>query len=379
MKILMVSLDCGVLDPASRVSGRMRAYADAVDELHIIVPSFSLGPAAPSFSIGNYTVHSARARYRAGYFISAYRLGISIMRNRSFVPADDRITAQDAFPTGVVAWALRLRTGIPFELQAHVPFFDRRFIFGSVFQFTQYVAGQFLYPRADRVRAVSCAIASYMTTRLRIPKDRVSVIPVFSDFPLGVAPLPSGARTVAYPRFRFIVRLIARFVPEKNIAMVIRAATMLARDFPDIGWVVTGAGPCERSLRRLASPASGTVVFEPWVSDPSGLYRSADLCVCTSWYEGWGLGIVEAMRSGVPIVTTSVGCVPELLSDSESCLVVPFGDSAALASAVVSLYRNPARRAALSGAALDVARAAYTDSRSHALRVAESWRTMTLV
>lgn len=376
MKVLMISLDRDMLDPASRSFKRMRAYADFVDELHIVVPSPSASSASP-FSVGNCTVYAAYSRFRPGYLMSAYRLSSSILRDRSFVPADGRITAQDAFPAGIIAWVLRLATGIPFELQAHAPFFDRRFIFGSPFQFIQYVTGRFLYPRADRVRAVSRIIASYLVERLRIPAARVSTIPVFSDFPLQRASLPDGPYRAAHPRFRFIICIVARFVPEKNIAMAIRAAASLSADYPDIGWIVMGAGPEEAQLRRLAASLGAAVVFEPWSSDPSDLYRSSDLYICTSWYEGWGLGIVEAVRSGTPVVTTLVGCVPELLSDSESRIIVPFGDSEALASAVVSLYRDPARRATMARAASSAAYAAYEDSRSHALRVTEAWGAMT--
>ena len=115
MKILMLSLDAGLLDPLSRASGRMRAYADVLDELHIVVHApLARDGTTPSVR-GNLSIHAARSR-SAGYFLEAYRLGLGIIEERRFSPHEDCITAQDAFPTGVVAWLLKRRTGMPLEL-----------------------------------------------------------------------------------------------------------------------------------------------------------------------------------------------------------------------------------------------------------------------
>ena len=79
-------------------------------------------------------------------------------------------------------------------------------------------------------------------------------------------------------------------------------------------------------------------------------YRRHDLLVFPSTYEGFGLVVLEAMSQGLPVVATPVGCVPDLVRDGETGVIVPLRDSAALAEAVtrlmdVSVDPRAARRA----------------------------------
>ncbi len=371
MKILMFSLDANLLDPSSRASERMRAYAAVLDELHIIVPMPF--PRHDAFSPRD-NLHIHAAGRSIGYFLTAYRLGFGIIKRYRFSPHDDCITAQDAFPTGIVAWLLAHRTSMPLQLQAHTPFFHGRFIWQSPFQFIQYRVARFLYPRADAVRVVSREIALYMTDQLLIPKERISTLPVFSDFPSGGDGHDAGHFRAKYPQFSFIACMPTRFVIEKNIAMAIRAFIRLSSSHPDIGLIIQGRGPSEAALRRLARDANGSVIFEPW-GDPSPLYRSADAYLCTSWYEGWCLGIVEAMHAGVPVITTPVGSANEFVRDGENGLVVPCDDSDALHNALLSLYRFPElRRRSADIAMRDACRFFSATAREHAFLIREGFR-----
>lgn len=376
MKVLMFSLDAALLDPASRVFRRMRAYAEVLSELHIIVNAPLPVGGEARLLYGNLIIYPTGNRHGAGYFLAAYRIGRRILKERAFSVHEDCITAQDAFPTGVVAWLLVRPTGIPFELQAHAPFFKSRFIWQRPFNFIQYVFARFLYPRADGVRAVSQEIARYMDNRLHIPRERILIAPVFSDFPVVV---DDERRTAPfrkkYPQFSFIACMPARLVPEKNIAMAIRAFIALSRSNPAIGLVVMGAGSSEMALRRLARDAHDSVVFEPW-GDPFPLYQSADVYLCTSWYEGWCLGLVEAIYAGVPIITTPVGSACELIRDGESGRIIPFDDSNALYDAILSFYRSSALRHSYAEAALrDARRLLPATSHDHALSVRNGFET----
>ncbi len=80
-------------------------------------------------------------------------------------------------------------------------------------------------------------------------------------------------------------------------------------------------------------------------------YRRHDLLVFPSTYEGFGLVVLEAMSQGLPVVATPVGCVPDLVRDGETGVIVPLRDSAALAEAVTRLMASPSTRARLGAAA----------------------------
>ena len=66
-----------------------------------------------------------------------------------------------------------------------------------------------------------------------------------------------------------------------------------------------------------------------------------------STYEGFGLVVLEAMSQGLPVIATPVGCVPDLVRDGETGVIVPLRDSKGLAGAVTRLMASPSSRARL--------------------------------
>lgn len=84
-------------------------------------------------------------------------------------------------------------------------------------------------------------------------------------------------------------------------------------------------------------------------------FGQADLFVFPSLSEGSSLALLEAMAAGLPIVTTSVGSVPDLLRDEESALLVPVESPDSIAAAIRRLERDPALRARIGAGARKVA------------------------
>ena len=81
------------------------------------------------------------------------------------------------------------------------------------------------------------------------------------------------------------------------------------------------------------------------------ILRASDVFVLSSRVEGNPLSVMEAMAAGLPVVSTAVGGVPELVRDGETGLLVPSEDAGALARAVQALMDDPARRRAMGAAA----------------------------
>ena len=69
-------------------------------------------------------------------------------------------------------------------------------------------------------------------------------------------------------------------------------------------------------------------------------YKSADLFLLTSNYEGWGLAVVEAMAAGCPVVMTDVGCAGELVAPGQTGLVAPVGEKNGLSLAINEMAAN---------------------------------------
>jgi glycosyltransferase involved in cell wall biosynthesis len=152
-------------------------------------------------------------------------------------------------------------------------------------------------------------------------------------------------------------------VPAKRFDLFLQTLAQLNSKFPVKG-VIAGDGPLRNELeahaRRLGL-LPGRVEFLGGVSDTVGLYRRASLFLLTSDHEGTPNVVLEAMASGVPVVGTRVGDVPDLLGNGERGRLAERGDLDGLVSAIVELLGDPQTRAHLANHAL-----AYVQSqRSH--------------
>jgi glycosyltransferase involved in cell wall biosynthesis len=159
----------------------------------------------------------------------------------------------------------------------------------------------------------------------------------------------------AAPRAGFLY--VGRFVPEKNLALLVAAFERVHEAMPSARLRLVGAGPEEAALRaRVArSPAASAIRIDPWTSDPAGAYRDALALVMSSDSEGLPNVLIEAMSCGTPVITTDASGARDILGDEgwpeplpsgtfqkgRGGLLVNRGDISALSSAMLALLRNP--------------------------------------
>ncbi len=135
---------------------------------------------------------------------------------------------------------------------------------------------------------------------------------------------------------------VARLSPEKDIDTLLRAAALAAGEDDAFRLEIAGDGPCMAELRRTAAELGldGRVTFHGQVRDVPALLARAGLFVLSSRTEGVSLTLLEAMAGGLAVVATRVGGNPEVVADGETGLLVPPGDPAALAAALLRLRGN---------------------------------------
>ncbi len=199
--------------------------------------------------------------------------------------------------------------------------------------------------------------------RLGIPAEKISVVPCGVDtgafWPSGaVAPRNSPARLLT----------LGRLVERKGIDTVIDALPQL----PGAELVVAGGpgrdrlggDPEYRRLRDIARDhgVSERVLFTGAVprAQVPALIRSADVVVCTPWYEPFGITPLEAMACGVPVVASAVGGLTDSVVHGTTGLLIPARDPAALAAAARTLLADPAMRSAFGDAGARRARRWYS-------------------
>ena len=164
---------------------------------------------------------------------------------------------------------------------------------------------------------------------------------------------PAAAVNGSGPRI-----LIARNLePIYDIATGIRAFSLLRGEVEGASLAVAGTGPERRRLEALARELAlgdsirflGRIDHE----EMPGLYARADIALNASLVDNMPNSILEALASGVPVVSTNVGGVPALVRDGEDAVLVRAGDAEAMAQALVSLWKAPERREALRTAGLE--------------------------
>jgi glycosyltransferase involved in cell wall biosynthesis len=162
------------------------------------------------------------------------------------------------------------------------------------------------------------------------------------------SPAASGNGAVD-PRFGpHMIFACRQLFPRKGIRFLIEAAAQLAPRFPDLKVVIAGDGFERPELLRLAESLgiADRVTFLGWVpnTDLPPYYRAAAVSVIPSLEEGFGIPAAEAMGCQTPVVASDAGGLPEVVEHGVTGLVVPRGDSSALATAIGALLADPFKR-----------------------------------
>jgi glycosyltransferase involved in cell wall biosynthesis len=137
-------------------------------------------------------------------------------------------------------------------------------------------------------------------------------------------------------------------------------------DSPELGdLVVPGCGTVGAVLQKRAAELSitGRVVLTGATNRMADLYAAADVVVCPSWAEPFGLVVAEAMAAARPIVGAASGAIPELIEHERSGLLAPPRDPPALASAVVRILHDSALAERLAAEAARAVRERFTIAR----------------
>lgn len=202
--------------------------------------------------------------------------------------------------------------------------------------------------------------------RMDIATGKVRVVPC------GVDPSAFSASGPSVPKdVRHRILSVGRLVPRKGVDIAIDALARLVKAGEDAELVVLGSSggsaEADPEIARLAESARASGVEERvrfmGQVDQAELprwYRSADVVVCTPWYEPFGIVPLEAMGCGVPVVAAAVGGLRDTVVDEGTGLLVPPFDADATAAAISRLFDDDELRSELGRAGRERVSTKYT-------------------
>lgn len=141
---------------------------------------------------------------------------------------------------------------------------------------------------------------------------------------------------------------VRNFEPHYGVEYTLIAFGMIQTVFPAASLTVAGVGPQEAELKHLAQALSLRNVRFIGGVDPASmpdLYDSHSVFLNSSFVDNQPLSVLEAMASGMPVVSTPIGDIPNMVQDGESATLVPAGDPYAMAKAATLLLEQPERAA----------------------------------
>ena len=139
-----------------------------------------------------------------------------------------------------------------------------------------------------------------------------------------------------------VLAVIAQLIPRKGHRYLLQVLPALLGEFPEMRVIFFGQGILEEKLRRQVREQGldDRVTLAGFRTDLPQILPCLDLVVHPALMEGLGIALLQAAGAGVPIVAVNAGGMPEVVRDGVNGLLVPPGDSAALAAAIRRLLSN---------------------------------------
>jgi len=296
-------------------------------------------------ALGRLGVETSFAGLRSRVDLRGIARAYRLWRLRPLVVLTSSVDAQ------VIGHLVAARAGVPHVTTEHggagLPrAFHRRLLVRAV------------APRVERVVAVSPTQVDELR-RLGYRPERIAVIPSGIPEPSPVRPRETVRAELGVGGDDVLALLVATLRPEKRADLFVEAVRRAHGREPRLLGAVAGGGPQLEQVRRLAA-ADGIVRVLGERADVADLIRAADVVCLTSAFEGLPVAVLEAMALSRPVVATRVGGLPDAVADGRTGVLVPPGDPASFADALVALARAQDRRRTLGETARSVYLERYT-------------------
>jgi glycosyltransferase involved in cell wall biosynthesis len=219
-------------------------------------------------------------------------------------------------------------------------------------QWWKILADRLLAPKTAKIFVDSNAILNFTSEQEKISKNKFAILP----YPIELSDkrmfdLIKIKNNLGLPENSFVIGAVARFVEQKGLPYLIKAAAKVLRemDRPDIYFLMVGYGKMESELINLINELGISQKFIiKKAKDIKEVLPILDIFVVSSLWEGQPIAMLEAMAAGVPVVATSVGGIPEAIIEGKNGLLAEPKDENSLASKIIKLAKDDKLRYSVS-------------------------------
>jgi glycosyltransferase involved in cell wall biosynthesis len=229
---------------------------------------------------------------------------------------------------------------------------------------------------AHLVLMPSQSVADRAVRKEHVPAGKVRLVYNGAPSPREVAPaeLVAQREALGIPTAARVVSMVTRLRVEKGVQFFLPAvAEASARIGEEVHAVVVGTGPLASELHAQADRLDLNIHWVGYQSDVAPWFQLSDVVCLPSLFDALPYSGVEAMGSGRAVVASNVGGIPELVEDGNSGLLVPPGDAAALADAIVRLLADDGLRSRLGSNAQMRFQSSFTAA-ANARAIIDAWR-----
>ncbi len=193
---------------------------------------------------------------------------------------------------------------------------------------------------ADHMIGVSQGVCDHLVAQ-GVPKSKTTAVYNGVDVPPGVMTKQEARKAFCLPEQATIFGTVARLTPMKGIDTGLEAFRILAEKVPGSHYVLVGNGDGEPTYRQWVADNNlqDRVHFLGYQSNVFNPLAAMDLFLFPSLKEAMGISVVEALAMGVPVISTNVGGLPEVITPEVGVLVPP-NDSEAMAKEALAALQN---------------------------------------
>jgi len=309
---ISISTDRNLFKKESEVLKRQEGYAEHYDR-YVVVVLTTRG--YDKVRVRNIEIIPTNSLTKVLSIWSAYNAVRSIINESD----SERwtVSTQDPFECGLAGFFATMATQALFHVQIHTDPFSSYFKSSSLLNWLRSIVAPFVIRRARMVRVVSGRVSKGVLA-LGVQEKNIQLKPIdINSEKIKSASVTHNLHT-AYPHFDSIILMASRLSPEKNITFAINVFSDILKARPHAGLIIVGEGNERKRIERHIASLNleGKVLLLGWKSGDElySYYKTADVFLQTSLFEGYGMSLAEAVAAGCPAVSSDVGAARELIS-----------------------------------------------------------------